>query len=178
MSVLERHFEAMLFGSRWLVAPIYLGLVFGLVMLLVVFFNQLILSAWSLPRASLQDAVPTILSFIDIALVANLLLIVILAGYEHFVSRIDTMEDEDRPSWMGTVDFSGLKLKLFASIIALTGIELLKTFMDMRYEKPVSTESLPWMIGIHVAFLFTALLSSISDWLSSRADMRDRSGLG
>lgn len=166
---LENHFEAFLFASRWLAAPIYFGLVLGLGLLLFKFFVELKV-AFQQAVAGTLDAVPTVLTFIDIALVTNLLLIVILAGYEHFVSKIDTANDEDRPGWMNTVGFAGLKLKLFASIIAITGIELLKAFMDLRDERPVSAQTLTWLILIHITFLFTAVLSSIADWLSSRVE--------
>jgi uncharacterized protein (TIGR00645 family) len=174
---LERHFEALLFGSRWIAAPIYLGLVFGLVLLLTAFFNEIRDSLHLIDGKLTKDqAVLWVLDSIDVALVANLLLIVVLAGYEHFVSKIDTQNDEDRPGWMGTVDFSGIKLKLFASIIGLTGIEILKAFMNTRPPDPGATaqtydpDRLKWMLIIHATFLFTALLSSIADWLASKTE--------
>jgi len=171
---LETHFEALLFGSRWIAAPIYLGLVFGLVMLLVIFFRDLWESVMHLPELTRDVVISRILDSIDIALLANLLLIVVLAGYEHFVSKIDTAADEDRPGWMGTVDFSGIKLKLFASIIGLTGIEILKTFMKARpgldAPVPLDRERIAWMLIIHVTFLFTALLSALADWLTSKTE--------
>jgi uncharacterized protein (TIGR00645 family) len=171
---LENHFEALLFSSRWLAAPIYFGLIFGLVLLLIVFFTELLVSAAHLRDLTNTKAVMTILDFIDIALVTNLLLIVILAGYEHFVSKIDTAGDVDRPGWMSTVDFSGLKLKLFASIIGITGIELLKEFMDLGENVIPNPSKLGWMLAIHVTFLFTALLSSLADWLSLRGEELER----
>ena len=98
---IEDRFEAVLFGSRWLVAPIYLGLIFALIMLLAVFARRMILVAPDIFHMELDEAVLATLTFIDIALVANLILIVILAGYENFVSKIDTENHEDRPEWMG-----------------------------------------------------------------------------
>jgi len=170
---LETHFEAFLFASRWLAAPIYFGLVLGLFLLLVKFF-YLLWAATAVLYDPNADAVSSVLSFIDIALVTNLLLIVILAGYEHFVSKIDTDGNPDRPGWMSTVGFAGLKLKLFASIIAITGIELLKAFMDLRDTGILDAGKLSWLIAIHVTFLFTAVLSSIADWLSSRVEPPDQ----
>lgn len=163
---MEHHFEALLFAARWLAAPIYLGLVFGLVMLLAVFIGQLYDNALKLFRINLHDAVIAVLGFIDIALVTNLLLMVILVGYEHFVSKIETTGDEDRQPWIAREDFAGLKLKLFASIIGITGIELLKSFMEIRLHGLKDPTVLAWLIAIHVTFLFTALLSSIADRLS------------
>lgn len=163
---LEHHFEALLFAARWIAAPIYLGLVFGLVMLLTVFLRLLYANAITLFAINLHDAIIAVLGFIDIALVTNLLLMVILVGYEHFVSKIETTGDEDRQPWIAREDFAGLKLKLFASIIGITGIELLKTFMEIRLHGLRDQAELIWLIGIHVTFLFTALLSSIADRLS------------
>jgi len=171
---LERHFEAFLFASRWLAAPIYFGLVLGLFLLLIKFFYVLKQAFEDLYAHPEADAVSSVLSFIDIALVTNLMLIVILAGYEHFVSKIDTGDDPDRPGWMSTVGFAGLKLKLFASIIAITGIELLKAFTELRDGGVPDVSKLTWLIAIHVTFLFTAVLSSVADWLSSRVEPPDQ----
>ena len=179
---LESAFEWLLFQSRWLVAPIYLGLVSALLMLLYVFGEMILGSIKSLLPGShrldiatqrdhseerLHQVVLDALSFIDIALVANLVLIVIFAGYYHFVSKIELEDDEDWPPWMVEVDFADLKLKLFASIIALTGIELLKAFMALRTDQPLDSERLWWLVAVHVTFLFTALLSAIADRVTS-----------
>lgn len=108
----ERGLERGIFASRWVLAPMYLGLIGALVLVTVKFFTQL----WKLPThfdpaASADDITVDILSLIDIALLGNLILIVIFAGYENFVSKIHAAEGSaDRPSWMGHVDFSGLKM--------------------------------------------------------------------
>ena len=172
MKKLESRFEALLFGSRWLAAPIYLGLVFALLMLLVVFARQLWSAAAAIATLTLDQAVLATLSFIDIALIANLVLIVIFAGYENFVSKMEVDDHVDRPEWMGTVDFSALKLKLFASIVAITGIELLKTFMALRVGVSVDPVAIRWLVIIHATFLLTAVLSSLADWISARAKPR------
>ena len=186
---IEKGFEIILYRSRWIAAPIYLGLVAALVMLLLVFFRELINkfplvlvvdnpATASLEQYSARDVVLGALSLIDIALVANLVLIVILAGYENFVSKLDIEDRDERLSWMGTIDFSGLKLKLFASMVAITGIELLKAFMhvttplhapDMPNPLRLSPEEIQWLVIIHVTFLFTAVLAASTDWLASRA---------
>jgi uncharacterized protein (TIGR00645 family) len=165
----EDRFEAVLFGSRWLAAPIYLGLIFALIMLLAVFTRRMLLIAPTMLNMELDEAVLATLTFIDIALVANLILIVILAGYENFVSKIDTENHEDRPEWMGTIDFSGLKLKLFASIVAITGIELLKAFMAVGRHGSVPENSIRWLVIIHITFLATAVLSAVTDWFTAKA---------
>lgn len=169
MRGLEDRFERLLFASRWLAAPIYLGLVFALVMLLVVFARQVIAAAGELFTLTLDRAVLAALSFIDIALIANLVLIVIFAGYENFVSKMDIDDHVDRPSWMSTVDFAALKLKLFASIVAITGIELLKSFMALRTGGPVDGAAVMWLVIIHFTFLLTGVFSALADWISARA---------
>ena len=166
---LESRFEAALFASRWLAAPIYAGLVFCLVMLIVIFARYLVYVAANLFTMNLHQAVLATIAFIDIALVANLVLIVIFAGYENFVSKMDLDKHVDRPAWMGMVGFTDLKLKLFASLVAITGIELLKAFLELAEPGRHDMTKMFWLVIIHVTFLFTALLSALSDWLSSRA---------
>ena len=128
---LESQFERGLFASRWLMAPMYLGLVISLAMLLVIFVKEL---AYYVPQVFTMTAdqgILAILTLIDLSLAANLLLIVLFSGYENFVSKLEIGENADRPDWMGTVDFSGLKMKLIASIVAISGIHLLKVFMAL-----------------------------------------------
>ena len=128
---LELWLETGLFRARWLMAPFYVGLVIALGSLVVVFVNEAVHELAHLMTMSPEDAILMVLSLIDLSLAGNLLLIVIFSGYENFVSKIDTGADEDRPGWMGTVDFSGLKMKLIASIVAISAIALLKAFMHL-----------------------------------------------
>lgn len=165
---LERLFEDALFGSRWLLAPFYVGLVFSMLLLLIVFAREFVAAVPAAFYMSVEEAILKVLTLLDLALAANLILIVILAGYENFVSKIDTAGHEDRPGWMGTTSFAGLKLKLYASIVAISGIQLLKTFMGLGHSDVDST-SLAWMTGIHFTFVITAVLSALTDFLSSRS---------
>ena len=167
MKRLEHWFETGLFASRWLLAPFYVGLIASIVLLLVVFVRELVGDVPALMVMSVEAAILKVLTLLDLALAANLILVVILAGYESFVSKIDTDGHEDRPSWMGTTTFSGLKLKLYASIVAISGIQLLKSFMGIGGHH-VSNEELMWMTIIHFAFVVTAVLSALTDFLSSR----------
>lgn len=164
---LEKAFESGLFASRWLLAPFYLGLIASIVLLLVVFFRVFLSAVPAALTMSVEEAILKVLTLLDLALAANLILVVILAGYESFVSKIDTDGHEDRPAWMGTTTFAGLKLKLYASIVAISGIQLLKAFMGVGGE-PVPKEELMWMTIIHFAFVVTAVLSALTDYLSSR----------
>ena len=127
MKRIELALEHFMFNSRWLLVPFYLGLIAAVGLLLVKFLKAFIALV---PITFSGDGGATllgILTLVDITLVANLLLIIIFAGYENFVSKIDTGDNEDRPDWMGHVGFSDLKLKLIGSIVAISGIELLKS---------------------------------------------------
>ena len=170
-SALERWLEAGLFGSRWLMAPFYVGLVVGLPILLWVFVADILHEAPKLFSAGArpEDGVLLILSLIDLTLAANLVLIVVFSGYESFVSKIDTGDHQDRPDWMGKVDFSALKLKLIASIVAISAISLLKTFMLLG-EEPVAQETLIWQVVIHLTFVASGVFLALMDWLHCLAE--------
>lgn len=165
---LEYLFENALFASRWVLAPFYIGLVLSMLLLLVVFAREFVLAVPAALTMSIEDAILKVLTLLDLALAANLILVVILAGYENFVSKIDTEGHEDRPDWMGTTSFAGLKLKLYASIVAISGIQLLKTFMGLGHEA-VDPAALGWMTLIHFTFVITAVLSALTDFLSARS---------
>src|SRR5271155_5816739 len=113
---LKRAFERLLFASRWLMVPFYLGLVVALAGLLVVFLHELIEHLPVLIEASVSSTTLWVLSLIDLSLVGNLILIVILAGYRNFISRTHVQDHSDWPSWVNTIDFSGTKIKLIGSV--------------------------------------------------------------
>ena len=166
--ILETWLERGLFASRWLMAPFYVGLVVALAALMVVFFQEL---AHGLPlvfKAKPEAAILLALSLIDLSLGGNLLLIVTFSGYENFVSKIDTAGHEDRPEWMGTVNFSGLKLKLISSIVAISGIALLKAFMKIG-EGPLDERSMTWMITLHLTFIASGVALAFMDWIVSKS---------
>ena len=144
-------------------------LVLALVVLLVMLAKYVVIIVGQVPTANLHDAVIAILSLIDLALISNLVLIVLFTGYDSFISRLDVADHEDRPAWLGKVDFSGLKLKLFASIVAITGIELLKAFMDLSEAGKTNERALIWLVIIHVVFLVTTIGAAFSQWLSERS---------
>lgn len=168
----ERWLEAGLFASRWLMAPFYVGLIGALCGLMMIFFQEMFHGLPSIfsGHAHAEDAILLSLSLIDLSLAANLLLIVIFSGYENFVSKIDTAEHEDRPGWMGTVDFSGLKLKLIASIVAISGIALLKAFMQVGQDEPLNQPKLAWMVLLHLTFVISGVILATMDWIHSKAE--------
>ena len=165
--------ERGLFASRWLMAPFYVGLVVALLGLVVIFAQEL---AHGVPvvlsgHAKAEDAILLALSLIDLSLAGNLMLIVIFSGYENFVSKIDVADHEDRPGWMGTVDFSGLKLKLVASIVAISAISLLKSFMKLSEPEVVLDQPrLLWGVVIHMTFVLSGVLLALMDLLASRTE--------
>jgi len=161
----ERLFEAFLFQSRWLLAPFYLGLVAAIVLVLVKFSEELLHLVMTLPSAGSSDIIVGILALIDLSLVASLLVIIIFSGYENFVSRMDTGDNEDRPEWMSHVDFSDLKLKVIGSIVAISAIELLKAFVKVG---DLSQEELAWKVGIHLTFVVSGVLFALMDRLGNK----------
>ena len=173
---LELALERALFASRWLMAPFYIGLAIALAALIGVFFQELWAELTHLFAAGAQpeDAILMALSLIDLSLAGNLLLIVTFSGYENFVSRIDVADHLDRPSWMGTVDFSGLKMKLIASIVAISAIALLKAFMNAA--EPGTTldaaaqTRLMWLVVIHLTFVVSGVLLALMDWINGLAE--------
>jgi len=155
MKRLEHGLELMIFNSRWLLAPIYIGLVLSVLLLLVKFVHEFVHIVARMFTATEGDLILAVFTLVDLSLVANLMIIVIFSGYENFVSKIHTEAHEDRPEWMGKVDFSGLKLKLVASIVAISGIELLKAFVNTG---GYSHEDLSWKVGIHVVLVVSGVL--------------------
>jgi uncharacterized protein (TIGR00645 family) len=176
--IIETVLEQTLFKSRWLLAPFYLGMVIALVMLLVAFVAELL---HALPNAMHLDEVDpeavilAVLGLIDLSLAGNLVVIVIFSGYENFVSKINTENAEDRPSWMGTLDFSGLKMKLIGSIVAISAISLLRAFMSLSDGAMALDEPrLRWMLILHLTFVFSGLLFAAMDWVGNRAEPHER----
>src|ERR1700761_6162876 len=153
-NVFEKTLEWLLFQSRWLMAPVYLGLVLSLLMLLTAFIREIAEAVPHLFTMKAEEVLLTVLTLIDLSLGLNLVLIVVFSGYENFVSKIDTGNSEDRPQWMGTLDFSGMKMKLIGSIVAISAISLLRAFMALIEPGAVLNEAtLRWLVILHVTFL-------------------------
>lgn len=166
--------ESSLFAARWLLAPVYIGLAIALFALLCVFLVDLVREILHLihtPLTRLGEAgILMALSLIDLSLAADLLLIVILAGYENFVSRITSAPEEERPAWMGTIDFSGLKMKLIASIVAISTIALLRTYLEVGDQPPPSPETLIWQVVITLTFVVAGVLLALMDFIVARTE--------
>jgi uncharacterized protein (TIGR00645 family) len=163
MKAIERIIEFVIFNSRWLMAPFYLGLVIALLVLMFSFGSHLVEFVRD-ARSSLEsDIIVGLLALVDLTLTGSLVVIVIFSGYENFVSKIDTGEHPDWPDWMAKVDFSGLKQKLLGSIVAISAIQVLKAFMNL--DKYPDTSKLAWLVGIHLVFVVSTLILAVSDRL-------------
>lgn len=162
---LERVLENTLFKGRWLLAPFFLGLLFSVLLLLIKFFKHLYVMTVSALTDNTDNLLVGILTLVDTALLAGLLLIIIFSGYENFVSKLDIDNHKDRPSWMGKVGFSGLKIKLISAIVAISAVELLKVFIS---SEQLSNEELAWKVGIHLTFVLSGVLFSITDYINSK----------
>ena len=152
----ERGLESLIFNSRWLMAPFYLGLVVCLAVMLFKFFKKLWEFIVLAPTASEADIILGAVS-----LVGNLILIVVFSGYENFVSRIDPGDHPDWPEWMTKVDFAGLKQKMLASIVAISAIQVLKAFMNI--DVSFDAQKMGWLVGVHLVFVVSALILALSD---------------
>jgi uncharacterized protein (TIGR00645 family) len=164
MKGVERNLEAGIFASRWLLAPFYVGLSISLVLLLITFVKEFIEFIPEALHAAPSTVIVTVLSLVDIVMVSNLVLLIIFAGYEIFISKIDTSNHEDRPDWMGLVSFSDLKIKLMGTIVAISGIELLKTFVNIKAHE---TNEIYLRIGLHLTFVVSGVLFALMDRLAS-----------
>ncbi len=157
----EKFLENLMFASRWLLAPFYFGLIIALLFLLVVFVKEIFHYTTNFSFNE-TDLILFILTLIDLSFAGNLLIIVIFSGYENFVSKMNISKNEDKPEWMGTVDFGGLKLKLISSIVAISGIHLLKIFFGM--EKYTEKEVILY-IALHSTFVASGVLLAYMDSL-------------
>jgi uncharacterized protein (TIGR00645 family) len=157
--MIEKIVEKLLFACRWLLAPLYLGLSLALVALGVKFFQE----AVHVLTAIEADLVLVVLTLIDLVLVGSLIVMVMFSGYENFVSRIDVGGDAEKLGWLGKLDAGTLKLKVAASIVAISSIHLLKVFMDV---KTISNDKILWYVVLHMTFVVSALLLGVLDRMS------------
>jgi len=164
---IERLLERGIFQSRWLMAPFYVGLIGSLAVLLYTFVREFFNFVIHVTTANEAEVILGVLALIDLSLAANLVLIVVFSGYENFVSKIDPEGHPDWPEWMTQIDFAGLKQKLFASIVAISAIQVLKAFMNL--DKMQNDRTLAWLVGIHLMFVVSGLLLAWTDRLSDES---------
>lgn len=164
--MLEQYFEKLLFSLRWLLAPIYLGLSLALLALGLKFFQEVFHLLPHVFEIAETELVLIILSLVDITLVSSLIIMVMLAGYENFVSKIDVDAASEKLNWMGKLDAGSLKIKVAASIVAISSIHLLRAFMDLQQ---IANDKLLWYVVIHLTFVISALLLGFLDRMTFAA---------
>jgi uncharacterized protein (TIGR00645 family) len=164
--VIERAIEKTLFASRWLLAPVYLGMSLALMALGVKFFQEIFHVATHIAAIAEQDLVLVLLSLIDLLLVGSLIVMVMFSGYENFVSRIDAGEEVVKLGWLAKLDAGTLKLKVAASIVAISSIHLLEKFMRVG---EIANDKLLWYVIIHLTFVVSAVLMGVLDRIAFAA---------
>ncbi|WKX26736.1 TIGR00645 family protein [Tatumella ptyseos] len=160
---MERFVENLMYATRWILAPVYFGLSLGLLALTVKFFQEVIHVLPELFTVSENDLILLLLSLIDMSLVGGLLIMVMLSGYENFISRLDIDESKEKLSWLGKMDAGSLKNKVAASIVAISSIHLLRVFMEVR---TIDNTKILWYVVLHVTFVFSAFVMGYLDKLS------------
>jgi uncharacterized protein (TIGR00645 family) len=158
--MLERSLERLLFAARWLLAPLYLGLSLALIALGVKFFQEAVHVIVDIIAIGEADLVLTVLALIDIVLVGSLIVMVMFSGYENFVSRIDTAGNDHGLDWLGKLDSGTLKLKVAASIVAISSIHLLRIFMNAQQ---TPNDKILWYVVLHLTFVVSAVLMGVLD---------------
>jgi len=151
---MEAFFEKLLYNARWVLAPLYIGLSLALALLTVKFFQEVFHFIPLILSTTEADMVLVILSLVDMSLVGGLVVMVMLSGYENFVSRIDLEDGEEKLSWLGKLDSGSLKQKVAASIVAISSIHLLQKFMNAS---EIENEKLMWYVIIHLTFVISAI---------------------
>lgn len=154
MKKLESFFEVIIFSSRWIQLPIYCGLIVSSILYTYKFLLELWHLCLNVNSLSEEILMLGILTLVDIAMVLNLLVMVIIGGYATFVSRLHLDQHEDRPDWLEKINAGTLKVKLAAALVGISGIHLLKSFIDIGKKDP---EQVKWQIVIHVIFLLSTL---------------------
>ncbi|HPR07037.1 MAG: TIGR00645 family protein [Zoogloeaceae bacterium] len=157
---MEKFFERTMYASRWLLAPIYLGLSLALLALGLKFFQEVFHVLPHVFDTAETDLILLVLSLIDMALVGGLLVMVMFSGYENFVSQLDIGDEAEKLNWLGKMDSSSLKNKVAASIVAISSIHLLKVFMNASN---LDNEKLLWYVVIHLTFVVSAFAMGYLD---------------
>src|SRR5687767_10933349 len=164
---MEKIIERLLFASRWILAPVYLGMSLALLALGVKFFMELGHLFTDLLGMAESDLVLVLLALVDMVLVGSLIVMVMFSGYENFVSALDVDEGAEKLSWLGKLDANSLKLKVASSIVAISSIHLLRAFMETGDQGKAMTEDraslLFWYVIIHLTFVVSAVMMGVLD---------------
>ncbi len=157
---MERFLENSMYTARWLLAPIYLGLSLALLALTLKFFQEIVHILPHVFEKTEADLILVLLSLIDMSLVGGLLVMVMISGYENFVSQLDIDDDKEKLSWLGKMDSGSLKMKVAASIVAISSIHLLRIFMDAQN---IDNDKILWYVVLHMTFVISAFAMGYLD---------------
>lgn len=152
--------ERLIFASRWVQVPLYLGLIVAAVLYAYKFLIELIHLVQTINDLSEELLMIGVLTLVDITMVANLLIMVIIGGYATFVSRIDLAHHADKPEWLDKIDAGTLKVKLATALVGISGIHLLKSFIDIKER---ASDKVMWQVVIHVVFLVSSVLLAYTE---------------
>lgn len=153
----------LIFFSRWLQAPLYIGLIVAQGVYVYRFFEELVHLVHETPQMTEEDLLIIVLKLVDVVMIANLLVMVIVGGYETFVSRLKLQSHPDEPEWLSHVNAGALKVKLATALIGISSIQLLTTFVELGPQNSVPGPSVVWQILIHLTFVLSALLLAVTD---------------
>jgi len=168
---------SLIFLSRWLQAPLYIGLIVTQAIYVYQFFVELVhlvLKVFGPEHISEQEIMTIVLGLIDVVMIANLLIMVIVGGYETFVSRLRLESHPDQPEWLSHVNAGVLKVKLATALIGISSIQLLKTFVNIGDHK-FTDNAVMWQILVHLTFVASALLLAWTDRISTTTALEARS---
>ncbi|EIC29609.1 TIGR00645 family protein [Methylomicrobium album] len=160
---IEHSLERILYGSRWILAPVYVGMSLVVAALFIKFFQELYHFLPHLLEMNETDLILKVLALIDLTMVGSLIVIVMFSGYENFVSRLDIAEDAEKLDWLGTHDYGSLKMKIASTIVAISSIHLLKIFMKIE---DTHNDKILWYVAVHLTLVVSALLMSVQDKMS------------
>ena len=167
---IEEALEKSMFASRWFMAPVYIVLSISLAVIMLKVVQEFIVYIPLFLDLNIKELLLFVLHILDLALIGNLVLMILFAGYENFVSKIGAARDsEDKPGWMGKVDFSGLKLKLVGSIVAISGINLLEAFMNVEN---LDGRNIKYQVIIHLVFVISGVFLALMDYIASKTKNR------
>ncbi len=165
---LRRFIARSLIMGRWAMVPLFAGLLVAMGLLVIAFFIQLWEFAINLTAMSETAVIMKLLTLIDMALVGGLIVIVVSSGYENFVARLERKPGDDWPAWMASISFAGLKFKLFATLMAITAIALLKALM--RLETDVSEAQVRWLVVANVVFIVAYVALALAERFTHTRD--------
>ncbi|ARC53532.1 TIGR00645 family protein [Candidatus Riesia pediculischaeffi] len=165
---MKKLIEKIIYLSRWLLFPVYMGLSFGFILLTLKFFQKVLYTIPELFKIDESGLILTVLSLIDIALVGGLLVMVMFSSYENFILKMTVDDKHQKLSWMGKMDVNSIKNKVASSIVAISSVHLLRLFMEAE---KVADDKIMWSVIVHLTFVLSAFGMSYIDRMSKNNNL-------